>query len=263
MPEHVLKITRTAQNRLHLKLQDGFVGLSWTKAQEISVSARLQAARVYSLAVLDAAMRSLVQRWPGSKELQHKPSQKAVEELQSSDAWEVVYWALHRGNRALGELEGLFQTQVDLEMEQTEVLENAQGLEEVDGENLLDLLTEPIRLYDDLDAQIAHVLERWGKYLDPSLKEQLLRSRNYLREAWVGHFGGGTGAQAPDFSSLYQHQERFTHDRDWMPSVVLIAKNIYVWLHQLSATYGYRIKRLDEVPKAELARLRGQGITRL
>src|SRR5690606_23017281 len=90
-----------------------------------------------------------------------------------------------------------------------------------------------------------------------------LRSRDYLREAWVGHFGPGASAQAPDFSSLYQHQERFTHDRDWMPSVVLIAKNIYVWLHQLSATYGYRIERLDEVPEAELARLRSQGITGL
>lgn len=263
MPENVLKIPRTAQNRLHLKLQDGFVGLSWTKVQEISASAKLQAARVYSLAVLDAAMRSLVERWPGSKELQHKPSKNAVEELQSTNAWEVVYWALHRGNRALGELEGLFETQVDLGLEQAEVLADAEGLDEVEGERLLELLSEPIRLHDDLDAQIAYVLKRWGKYLDPSLKEQLLRSRDYLREAWVGHFGPGASAQAPDFSSLYQHQERFTHDRDWMPSVVLIAKNIYVWLHQLSATYGYRIERLDEVPEAELARLRSQGITGL
>ncbi|MDD8019303.1 MAG: alpha-amylase family glycosyl hydrolase, partial [Bacteroidota bacterium] len=41
----------------------------------------------------------------------------------------------------------------------------------------------------------------------------------------------------------------------WMPNVVLIAKNIYVWLDQLSKKYRREIKRLDQIPDEELDQL--------
>jgi len=46
--------------------------------------------------------------------------------------------------------------------------------------------------------------------------------------------------------------EQFTEDTHWMSDVVMIAKNIFVWMHQLSEKYGYEIKRLDEIPDQEL-----------
>jgi glycosidase len=48
-----------------------------------------------------------------------------------------------------------------------------------------------------------------------------------------------------------------------MPSVVLVAKNAYVWLEQLSRRGGTPVRRLDEVPDEALARLRERGFTGL
>ena len=48
-----------------------------------------------------------------------------------------------------------------------------------------------------------------------------------------------------------------------MPSLVLIAKNTYVWLDQLSRTYGRPIDPLDQVPDEELDKLARWGITGL
>src|SRR5262249_39555156 len=57
--------------------------------------------------------------------------------------------------------------------------------------------------------------------------------------------------------------ERFSADRDWMPSVVLMAKSTYVWLDQLSRQYGHAIRTLDAIPDEELDRLAGLGVTGL
>ena len=61
----------------------------------------------------------------------------------------------------------------------------------------------------------------------------------------------------------YSEYEKFTHDTDWMPKVVMIAKNIYVWLHQLSEKYGRELTRLDQVPDEELDILASWNFTAL
>jgi len=48
-----------------------------------------------------------------------------------------------------------------------------------------------------------------------------------------------------------------------MPRLVLIAKNAYVWLDQLSKRYGREIRTLDAVPDEELAAIARRGITGL
>jgi hypothetical protein len=57
--------------------------------------------------------------------------------------------------------------------------------------------------------------------------------------------------------------EAFSQDRDWMPRLVLIAKNTYVWLDQLSKEYKQEIHRLDQIPDAEIQTLARRGITGL
>jgi glycosidase len=52
-------------------------------------------------------------------------------------------------------------------------------------------------------------------------------------------------------------------DLDWMPRLVLIAKSTYVWLDQLSKSYGRDIHRLDQIPDDELDRLARLGFTGL
>jgi glycosidase len=48
-----------------------------------------------------------------------------------------------------------------------------------------------------------------------------------------------------------------------MPRLVLIAKNSYVWLEQLSRKYGRWIRTLDQIPDEELDLLRDRGFTGL
>jgi len=45
--------------------------------------------------------------------------------------------------------------------------------------------------------------------------------------------------------------------------MVLIAKNSYVWLDQLSKAYQRDIRTLDQIPDEELDRLAGSGISGL
>ncbi|MGB5529970.1 MAG: alpha-amylase family glycosyl hydrolase, partial [Ignavibacteriaceae bacterium] len=58
-----------------------------------------------------------------------------------------------------------------------------------------------------------------------------------------------------DEKRFYLDYEKFTEDVQWIPEVVMIAKNVYVWLHQLSEKYKREIKRLDQVPDEELDQL--------
>ena len=57
--------------------------------------------------------------------------------------------------------------------------------------------------------------------------------------------------------------ERYSPDLDWMPRLVLLAKNTYVWLDQLSKQYQRTISRLDEIPDEELDKLARWGFTGL
>ncbi len=57
--------------------------------------------------------------------------------------------------------------------------------------------------------------------------------------------------------------ENFSSDSDWMPRAVMLAKNIYVWLDQLTREYQRPITRLDQIPDEELDVIRSRGFTTL
>jgi len=76
-------------------------------------------------------------------------------------------------------------------------------------------------------------------------------------------FVGPGEAKVYDFRDAQFETENFTPDREWMPRLVLIAKNIYVWLDQLSKKYGKRITKLNEIPDEELDIMRKRGFTGL
>ena len=48
-----------------------------------------------------------------------------------------------------------------------------------------------------------------------------------------------------------------------MSGLVLLAKHTLVWLGQLSKAYGRKIRRLDQIPEAELDRIAARGINGL
>jgi hypothetical protein len=134
------------------------------------------------------------------------------------------------------------------------------------GENIMDFLLAPSRTAPySLEGQIAYILARWSSVLG-SLAYRLLRGMDLIREETkpvfggpgpipVPHYGSGSG---PEFEA-----ERFSTDREWMPNLVLLAKNAYVWLDQLSKRYKRDITRLDQVPDEELDALAQHGFTGL
>jgi len=134
------------------------------------------------------------------------------------------------------------------------------------GETLIHVLRAPaIAAPYSLAGQLEFLMNRWGAVLGEAFLLRLLRGMDFIKEEvirgqWAGGFGGGT--PVPDFRGEPEY-ERFSPDKDWMPRMVLMAKNSYVWLDQLSKWYQRDISRLDQIPDEELDKLRERGITGL
>jgi glycosidase len=157
---------------------------------------------------------------------------------------------------------------------------------------LLRLLLAPIKAApNSILEQLKYVIEKWEAIISrsPSLKKLLLQTTDFVREEgkyflmleaaraekekmptevrqaqFFGDYEKETPPVADYKSEIYEDApENFTPDENWMPRLVLIAKNTYVWLDQLSKKYQRPIKRLDEIPDEELDTLVRRGFTGL
>jgi len=138
---------------------------------------------------------------------------------------------------------------------------------------LIDLLKEPIKNNpQSLEDQLKFIREYWAPILPEEFLMLILKGLDFIKEdarIFQTGFGGQAETKVPTFSieellglgdkfagSFLPlspvEEERFTPDIDWMPKVVLLAKNTYVWLYQLSKKYNREIKRLDQIPDEEL-----------
>jgi glycosidase len=134
--------------------------------------------------------------------------------------------------------------------------------------NLIDFLMEPARKFPgSIAGQLEFIKENWAEVIG-DLIGQILRGLDFIKEE-QNHFaflGAGTVQTfVPDYAQGFAESDvvKFAIDKEWMPKLVLIAKNAYVWLDQLSKEYGRHIHYLNEVPDEELDRLRHMGITGL
>jgi glycosidase len=132
-----------------------------------------------------------------------------------------------------------------------------------DNQNLIDMLRSPaIAVPHSLEGQLGYMLERWGFMLGTYLT-RLLSSLDVIKEERKLIFLGPGPAQVYEYAGLEREPEQYSRDRDWMPRLVLMAKNIYVWLDQLSKKYQRPLTRLDQIPDEELDRLARWGFTGL
>jgi glycosidase len=168
---------------------------------------------------------------------------------------------------------------------------------------LLDVLKAPMLASpDSLTGQLDYIREYWSPILGDDLNRVLL-AIDVLREediaiwmrfhpagpVWHRHSDPGRSDEgfvgnefvgfddefitladgtrrrryAEDYQAPLNEYEAFSADQAWMPTVVLIAKNTYVWLEQLSKKYRRHIHRLDQIPDEELQLLATRGITGL
>jgi glycosidase len=130
--------------------------------------------------------------------------------------------------------------------------------------NLIDMLRAPsLAAPHSLTDQLEYIRRSWGFALSKNLY-RLLGSLDLIQEEEKAVFFGGPGPwEVYEFGELGGDPENYTEDRDWMPSLVLMAKNAYIWLDQLSRIYEREITQLDQVPDEELDRLARFGFTGL
>lgn len=135
--------------------------------------------------------------------------------------------------------------------------------------SLFEILRAPAEASpDSLEGQLQFILEKWGSLLGEEFVARLLRGMDFLREETLRHHlaHGDFKADVPVATygaGDYAEYERYSPDKEWMPRLILIAKNSYVWLEQLSRKYGRWIKTLDQIPDEELDLLRDRGFTGL
>ncbi len=156
--------------------------------------------------------------------------------------------------RAIDRLQQFFKTEPPFGPEQTD---------------LITLLRTPaLKVPYSLTGQLEYLRENWSGLLGRYLY-RLLSSLDLVKEeekaAAMGMGGPGpTLVPTYDAAALAELEyEAFSQDREWMPRLVLIAKNTYVWLNQLSKKYGREITRLDQIPDEELVELASFGFTGL
>jgi len=132
-----------------------------------------------------------------------------------------------------------------------------------DSQNLIEMLRSPaLAVPFSLSGQLEYIRSRWGFLLE-DLILRLLVSLDFIKEEDRVIFSGPGPATVYTFDGLEQELERFSADRDWMPNLVLIAKNTHVWLDQLSKKYQRPIYRLDQIPEEELDLLAHWGFSGL
>lgn len=127
-------------------------------------------------------------------------------------------------------------------------------------QSLFDMLRSPAEEEpNSLEGQLRYILENWG-YLLGHLKIRIKGGLDSAKEEevfFVPHSGlfeiSRFDAEKPEIPSR--------EEKDWMRELVLIAKQTYVWMNQLSKIYKRPVGRLDEIPEEELVRLRDLGIT--
>jgi glycosidase len=135
-------------------------------------------------------------------------------------------------------------------------------------------LREPMRnAPGSLAAQLRWVRDHWSELVesDPALARRIDLALDVLAEearamelrGAGAHFGGPIAVEVPDYRGLESDAVSFSHDTEWMPQVVLMAKSTYVWLEQLAATYERPVVTLRDVPDEALDRLRDLGVTGL
>lgn len=140
------------------------------------------------------------------------------------------------------------------------------------GQSLFQTLRLPALQHPySLAAQLEFLLRRFGGRLGTFYHRMLLglgvireEGRSFAAPVPFDQPGGGESALLDlRQSGLESEPEAFSPDLNWMPHLVLLAKNTYVWLDQLSKKYRREIKTLAQIPEEELALLQSWGVTGL
>jgi len=211
---------------------------------------------------------------------------------------ELIILNLENINPATHQLKELYTDEkLTKETRYKEIIEHTELFFEsepkIGGFNLLSFLRKPIiQSPYNIEEQLDFIRSNWNVFIDETILDKILSGKDLIHEDYklfVQHGGGEKGTPpvpsyefdhkyfeslksklkegkklSPEEFEYYQLEvNRFTVDIDWMPRVVMIAKNAFVWLNQLSKKYGREIETLDEIPDTELDTLASWNFTAL
>ena len=134
-----------------------------------------------------------------------------------------------------------------------------------ENQNLVTMLRSPaIAVPYSLSGQLEYIRDHWASLIGSYLF-RLLSGLDFIKEEEKIRLAGAGPAPVPPYEHLKigLEPEKFSQDHAWMSDLVLIAKNVYVWMDQLSKKYQMPITRLDQIPMEELKFLADSGITGL
>jgi glycosidase len=247
------------------------------------------AVRVLGAPAVREALTQFVERFPPLPVYRNQMSPVAYVANYGADALEelVMLW-LENENPAFGPFNELFDHAPLVERTAyLQLIEAVRAFFEQqppfgpDNQPLLEMLQAPAKAAPgSLVGQLTFIRERWAPYFGEAFRrflDRILLSFDLIREDEKRAFGiGGPGpAVVPTLADLsgasarpsglvpLAEYEAYTADTDWMPHLVLLAKNTYVWLDQLSRKYQRAITRLDQVPDEELEQMARWGFTGL
>jgi glycosidase len=188
----------------------------------------------------------------------------------------VILILLAEANPAIRKADGLFTTtelrtssQYQPLLTTLEAFFDTQPESFSTGESLFNMLRSPSRIHpNSIHKQLTYIIQNWESILGEAFLKDLLVSRDRLKEEQINHwFGPGTPENPLGFeldsSQANPDIVQFSKDLFWMPRVILIAKNAFVWMDQLSIKYQRSISNLDQIPDQELEQLSAWGITSL
>ena len=130
--------------------------------------------------------------------------------------------------------------------------------------NLIEMLRTPAKkVPHSISEQLEYIRTHWG-FLLGDLLYRLLSGIDFIKEEMKTTFFGPGPSIVPSYNQIWDLDlEKFSPDQEWMPSLVLIAKNTYVWLDQIRKKYKINIHTIDQIPEEELEILRNRGFNGL
>lgn len=130
---------------------------------------------------------------------------------------------------------------------------------------LIEILQGPSRAAPhSLADQMEFIRIEWREQIHTQIYD-LLGGLDFIAEEQKVAFSGPGPVPVPEYhpEEIVIEEEHFSPDHSWMPSVVLLAKNAYVWLDQLAAIYNVPVATLADIPDQALHEIAERGITGL
>jgi len=133
-----------------------------------------------------------------------------------------------------------------------------------ENQNIIEMLRTPaIKVPHSIPGQLEYIRIHWG-FLLGDLLYRLLSGLDFIKEELKTSFAGPGPSIVPGYDQAWDMDfEKFSPDKEWMPSLVLIAKNTYVWLDQIRKKYKISISTIDQIPDEELDNIRNRGFNGL